>query len=62
MERGGVPIKADRDVAWTAFSGWRVNYDTALLALAAITLAPEAPWSGDRPAMPIGARLQHPWG
>lgn len=62
MERGGVPLKADRDAAWKAFSGWRVNYDVALLGLAALTLAPEAPWSGDRPAMPIGARLQRPWG
>ncbi|HVA90436.1 MAG TPA: hypothetical protein VNL71_11410 [Chloroflexota bacterium] len=62
MALGGVPLKADRDAAWKAFVGWRVNYDTALLALAALTLAPEAPWSGDRPAMPIGARLQHPWG
>jgi hypothetical protein len=40
----GVPLRADRDQAWHAFAGWRVNYDTVLLALAEITMAPEAPW------------------
>jgi hypothetical protein len=44
----GVPIKADRDQAWKDFKGWRVNYDRVLLALAAITTAPIAPWSSDR--------------
>ena len=43
-----VPVKADRDQAWRDFSGWRVNYDTTLLALANITSAPYAPWSSDR--------------
>jgi hypothetical protein len=62
LEDAGVPVLADRDAAWRAFAGWRVNYDTALLALAALTLAPDAPWSGDRPAMPIGSRSRRPWG
>jgi len=44
----GVPVKPDRDAAWRGFAGWRVNYDTVLLALAALTMAPEAPWSSDR--------------
>jgi hypothetical protein len=44
----GVPIKADRDQAWRNFAGWRVNYDTVLLALCAMTMAPYAPWSSDR--------------
>lgn len=44
----GVPIKADRDQAWRDFSGWRVNYDTVLLKLCALTMAPYAPWSSDR--------------
>lgn len=44
----GVPLKADRDQAWRDFSGWRVNYDTVLLELAALTMAPYAPWSSDR--------------
>jgi hypothetical protein len=44
----GVPLKADRDQAWRDWSGWRVNYDTVLLQLAALTMAPYAPWSSDR--------------
>ena len=44
----GVPLRADLDQAWRDFSGWRVNYDTVLLALANIVSAPSAPWSSDR--------------
>lgn len=44
----GVPLKADLDQAWRDFVGWRVNYDTVLLALASLTTAPLAPWSSDR--------------
>jgi hypothetical protein len=44
----GVPIKQDRDQAWHDFSGWRVNYDELLLALADVTISPYAPWSSDR--------------
>ena len=52
----GIPIKADRDQAWRAFAGWRVNYDSNLLALANLTSAPPAPWSSDR----SGARSFRP--
>jgi hypothetical protein len=48
LERAGVPVRADREAAWRSFAGWRVNYDTVLLALAAFTQAPYAPWSSDR--------------
>ena len=48
LESEGVPIKPDREQAWRDFAGWRVNYDTVLLALANLTIAPEAPWSSDR--------------
>jgi len=48
MAAEGVPIKADRDQAWRDFAGWRVNYDTVLLALAELLMAPYAPWSSDR--------------
>jgi hypothetical protein len=48
MAAAGVPIKADRDQAWLDFAGWRVNYDTVLLALAELLMAPYAPWSSDR--------------
>jgi hypothetical protein len=44
----GIPLKPDRDKAWSSFAGWRVNYDTVLLALCALIMAPEAPWSSDR--------------
>jgi hypothetical protein len=58
----GVPLKPDRDQAWRDFAGWRVNYDTVLLALAAITVAPYAPWSSDRSMIPARRqpRLKRP--
>lgn len=48
LAAAGVPLKEDRELAWKNFAGWRVNYDTVLLALASITMAPLAPWSSDR--------------
>jgi hypothetical protein len=48
MAAAGVPMKSDRDRAWRDFAGWRVNYDTVLLELARLTMAPLAPWSSDR--------------
>jgi hypothetical protein len=44
----GIPVKPDQDQAWRDFAGWRVNYDTVLLVLASLTMAPYAPWSSDR--------------
>lgn len=44
----GVPMVADREQAWRDFAGWRVNYDRVLVELAALVLAPRAPWSSDR--------------
>jgi hypothetical protein len=48
LAAAGVPLKDDRDQAWRDFAGWRVNYDTVLVALAGLTMAPMAPWSSDR--------------
>jgi ABC-type multidrug transport system fused ATPase/permease subunit len=48
LEDAGVPLKPDLDQAWIDFNGWRVNYDAALLGLAALTMAPYAMWSSDR--------------
>lgn len=44
----GVRLKPDRDQAWRDFAGWRVNYDTVLLPLCGLVMAPPAPWSSDR--------------
>ncbi|HEV8634052.1 MAG TPA: hypothetical protein VG370_07420 [Chloroflexota bacterium] len=48
LVENGLQLKPDREAAWRSFVGWRVNYDTVLLALAALTMAPLAPWSSDR--------------
>jgi hypothetical protein len=48
MGAQGVPVRPDRERCWRDFAGWRVNYDSVLLALAALTMAPYAPWSSDR--------------
>ncbi|HEY3210995.1 MAG TPA: hypothetical protein VGL18_14620 [Actinomycetota bacterium] len=48
LAAAGLPLKPDRDEAWLDFAGWRVNYDTVLVALAGLTAAPYAPWSSDR--------------
>ncbi|MFN8459447.1 MAG: hypothetical protein U0401_33155 [Anaerolineae bacterium] len=48
LSEAGVPLKPDRDQTWHAFAGWRVNYDTVLLTMASLTMAPYAPWSSDR--------------
>lgn len=44
----GVSLVEDREQAWKDFKGWRVNYDTVLVTLAALVMAPYAPWSSDR--------------
>lgn len=51
LASAGLPLKPDRDRAWLDFAGWRVNYDTVLVALAGLTVAPLAPWSSDRSLM-----------
>ncbi|MDJ0952673.1 MAG: hypothetical protein QNJ81_03235 [Acidimicrobiia bacterium] len=48
LDEEGIALKDDQDQAWRDFAGWRVNYDTVLLALAEVTVAPYAPWSSDR--------------
>lgn len=58
LAAAGVPLKPDRDQAWRDFAGWRVNYDTVLLALADLTMAPYAPWISDRSLRGQQLRLQ----
>ncbi|MCB0126609.1 MAG: hypothetical protein KDE58_30335, partial [Caldilineaceae bacterium] len=48
LAAAGIPLKDDLTQAWLDFGGWRVNYDSALLALCTLTMAPDAPWSTDR--------------
>jgi hypothetical protein len=48
LREAGVPMLEDQDQAWVDWAGWRVNYDTVLLQLAELTMAPYAPWTSDR--------------
>jgi hypothetical protein len=48
LATAGVPLRADRDQAWKDYAGWRVNYDSVLLQLADMVMAPYAPWISDR--------------
>ncbi|MGI8662951.1 MAG: hypothetical protein ACR2LQ_07035 [Acidimicrobiales bacterium] len=52
----GVPTRPDRDACWRDFRGWRVNYDTVLIALAGLTMAPYALWSSDRSSERVRSR------
>jgi len=61
LAAAGVPLTADLDQAWIDFNGWRVNYDSVLVGLAGLTMAPYAMWSSDRslrrvPLPPIARR------
>ena len=53
----GLPLKADRDQAWRDFVGWRANYDTVLVALAARVMAPPGKWSSDRGGRRVQPKL-----
>ena len=57
LEAVGIKLKPDRDQAWRDFSGWRVNYDTVLILLAGLVMAPYAPWSSDRSVRTSPVRL-----
>ena len=48
LEAAGLPMVDDRDQAWRAYAGWRVNYDVVLTTLASLVDAPYAMWSSDR--------------
>jgi hypothetical protein len=61
LAAAGVRLKPDRDQAWQAFAGWRVNYDTVLITLAALVMAPGAPWSSDRSVTRFRPTLLRGW-
>jgi hypothetical protein len=48
LEAVGIRLKPNRQQAWLDFAGWRVNYDTVLVSLAKLTIAPPGVWSSDR--------------
>ena len=53
LTAAGVPLRPDRDQAWRDFAGWRANYDTVLVALAKLVVAPPGKWSSDRPSAEV---------
>ncbi|MGH9277793.1 MAG: hypothetical protein ACRD12_06750 [Acidimicrobiales bacterium] len=56
----GIEVVPDREQAWLDFRGWRVNYDRTLITLAALVMAPYAPWSSDRSAFFRARVLRRP--
>ena len=48
LSEAGLPLKPDLEKAWRDYTGWRVNYDRALLGLCEMIMAPYAVWSSDR--------------
>jgi len=53
----GVPVQPDQEAAWRHFAGWRVNYDSVLVALARLTMAPETSWLSDYTFVPANTEL-----
>lgn len=62
LAEAGVPVKSDIDQAWRDWAGWRVNYDSVLLDLAELTMAPYAPWSADRSSPGLEQPKMRSWG
>lgn len=56
IAESGASLVDDRDQGYADFAGWRINYDVPLVALAALTYAPYAPWSSDRSLPRHGGR------
>lgn len=57
LAAAGLPLKPDREQCWRDFAGWRVNYDVVLVKLAALVMAPYAPWSSDRSLPNMGSTV-----
>lgn len=61
LAEAGVELVDDLDQAWRDYAGWRVNYDTVLLALAALTVAPpDVMWVSDRAPRNVSPSLLDP--
>ncbi len=48
LRAADIPLKTDLDQAWRDYCGWRVNYDTVLVTLCSLVVAPPGKWSSDR--------------
>ena len=48
LAAAGCAVRPDRELAWRDYRGWRVNYDTVLVTLAGLIMAPYASWISDR--------------
>ena len=48
LQATGLALKTDREQMWADFCGWRVNYDSVLVGLSKLMVAPEGRWSSDR--------------
>ncbi len=52
LQKQGVVLKPDREDAWINFAGWRVNYDSVLVALSNLVMAPQTPWLSEYTFVP----------
>jgi len=53
LEDRGVKTSVDRDTAWVAFAGWRINYDQAIVGLQSLVVDVPSHW--DLPATSLRA-------
>ncbi len=57
-----LPVVDDRDQAWMDFAGWRVNYESVMLEIAELIMAPYAPWVSDRSSIHRSPPKRIRWG
>ncbi|MDH5420228.1 MAG: hypothetical protein OEY55_00325 [Acidimicrobiia bacterium] len=62
LAEDGLPVVDDRDQAWLDFAGWRVNYETVMLEIAELIMAPYAPWVSDRSSLHRAPPKRIRWG
>lgn len=59
LRESGFQMERTAQQAWRDFVGWRVNYESVVYRLAALTTAPPAPWSGARPQLNLLVERPH---
>lgn len=62
MAAAGIELIDDRDRAWADFAGWRVNYESTLLDLGDLLMAPYASWTADRSSVDLHEPRSTRWG